>query len=92
MAFAVHVAIAEVTLPGAFHEAFGLPLRGLVVVAVHEIEHAPPDHFGTGVAEHALERRIRVEQHPVGVDHAQGVGHQVDELGERWQDGSHSAL
>ena len=74
-----HIAVLEVQLVFARHDFGGRLQRACAIFRRHQFDHRAADHFVLRVAEYALAGRADEHEAAVFIDHAYGVGQQVQE-------------
>lgn len=78
LAVLAHVAVLEMKLGIAGHDAAGRLQGQFPVIRVHQFDHRPAEHFFGRVAEDALEGGADVNIAAFPVYHADGVEQEVD--------------
>ena len=87
LAVLAHVAVLEVGFGLAVHDRRRGAQRDVAVVRMHELDHPSADHLLGGIAEDALERGADEHVAALGVDDADGVQQQVQDLAQRGECG-----
>ena len=81
LAVLAHIAVFEMQLRVAVHDAPGRGQRALAVDRRHEVDHRPANQFLRRITENALAGSADENEAPVDVDRADRVEQQVDETG-----------
>ena len=93
------VAVLELQLQRAVHDVLGL-LPGVgEILRVHHVQNAAPHHLLGGIAKDALKRRTDKDDRAVGLNHADRIQQQIDDVqggnslhGAAFAQGVHKAL